>query len=385
VADISTKNVLSFWIYNNKDRDFSVILNKNIIIKVRAYSWKRVVLVKGTSDFIAAFPNPSDISLQFDTWNYDYDKYNGAGTPVYEREIYIDSIYAYEKDPAPSISANATNGTINTPYTIPGGVVTDDKDVNLVAIYKLYNPDNQIVMTGKNNQFTPGKRGKYQIVYTAKDSDGNQGYYEKEFIVRDAIKPNEIEAFDDEFCMVGITNTGANVSYNTDKKFTKNNTDGSLKIVIPKGTEATWPFALVKPKVANISGSDIVSFWMYNNTASDTFVILNSNVIVKVPANSWKYSEFIKGTSDYNALFANPSDISIKFDVWNYDYDKYFGKNTQLFSREVYIDEIYMSNVVPKKTNEIESFDDSSRLANIYRQGTIFADFNADAAFTKNN
>jgi uncharacterized protein YfbU (UPF0304 family) len=178
-----------------------------------------------------------------------------------------------------------------------------------------------------------------------------------------------------------------NVSFNSDVAYTKDSYLGSLRIIVPKGTVANWPKITlsnpneVVPRLLDISSADKVSFWLYNNTANDTYVIVNDNVIIKVSPYSWKYSEYIKGTSDFYALFPDVQNVKFKFDIWNYDYDKYNGGNPVLYDRDIYLDEL---NITTRKTNEVESFDNSAVVGEIYNQGNIQSYFSSSPTYCKN-
>jgi hypothetical protein len=197
-----------------------------------------------------------------------------------------------------------------------------------------------------------------------------------------------IEGFDNSSSINEVYCDGnINVSFNSDVAYTKDSYLGSLRIIVPKGTVANWPKITlsnpneVVPRLLDISSADKVSFWLYNNTANDTYVIVNDNVIVKVSPYSWKYSEYTKGTSDFYALFPDLQNAKFKFDIWNYDYDKYNGGNPVLYDRDIYLDEL---NITTRKSNEVESFDNSAVVSEVYNQGNIQSYFNSSPAYCKN-
>jgi uncharacterized protein YjdB len=206
------------------------------------------------------------------------------------------------------------------------------------------------------------------------------------------VKKTSIENFDSSTCISGVLfgQGNINVTFNSNSAYTKNSSFGSLKVFVPRGNEVTWPnIKLINPgettpRVFNISSADKVSYWLYNNTANATDVVFNDGVIINVPANSWKYSEFIKGTADFNNAFPDTYNAKFKFDIWNYNYHEYNGSNTVLYEREIYIDEINVQTKQLDTNKMIESFDGRSCMNEVsFGQGNISATFNTNPSYKR--
>jgi hypothetical protein len=157
-------------------------------------------------------------------------------------------------------------------------------------------------------------------------------------------KINEIESFDDSRSINGVGAYASDsqtitASQNTNPAYIKGGSAGSLKLSIASNSFAAWTDTYINsPAITNIAVAPRVSFWLYNNSASDIWVIFNNYAWINAPANSWKYYETwwdgVGNSDDYWGVFPNPWSGAFKF-----TFQSSVTNNIDLFIDEIQVDD----------------------------------------------
>lgn len=98
--------------------------------------------------------------------------------------------------------------SVNEQITLPKASIIDNVDEDLVCKFQV-TKDNQVILDNIQNAFTLSETGKYTLVATCVDSNGNEGKETIDFIIRSTPSKGEIEDFKDALafdCVKAINN-----------------------------------------------------------------------------------------------------------------------------------------------------------------------------------